>query len=54
MNQTCVIVEMSFDMTLPDLEPFGFVSGGGSSAWHSALLCLYLAQVSVAAREKVP
>lgn len=48
------MVEISFDMTLLDLAPFGLVSGGGSKPWHCSLLCLYLSQVSVAAREKVP
>jgi hypothetical protein len=45
---------MSFDRTLFDLPPLGFVSGGGNNALHSALLCLYFAHESVAALENVP
>lgn len=48
------MVEIIFDKTLLDLDPFGLVSAGGRRPLHSALLCLYLSQVRVAALEKVP
>lgn len=48
------MVESSFDRTLFDLDPLGFVPSGGRSRLHSAVVCLYLSQVSVAALEKVP
>jgi len=52
--QIWVMVEMSLDMTLFDLAPFGLVSAGGRRPLQRSLLCLYFSQVRVAAREKVP